>query len=114
MKFKVGTENKAAVEKLAPDFSDNSGIGVHYMDAYLKTFNSNVEGDNEVKVKRKGLKVSLKINGTVGAGLMRRLTVSEDPEIMLQAALTEAAKNAGYHYSLEGGEFWLEKAKDFG
>lgn len=109
MKFKIGTENKAAAEKLAPDFNDNSGIGVHYMDAYLKPFNSKVEGEYELRAKRRGLKVSLKINGVVGSGLMRRLTVSKDPKVMLQAALTEAAKNAGYQYSLESGEFWLEK-----
>ena len=109
MKFKIGSENTAAKEKLAADFPDNSGIGVHYMDAYLKPFTSNVEGEYELKAKRRGLKVSLKINGVVGSGLMRRLTVSSNPEVMLQAALTEAAKNAGYHYSLEKGEFWLEK-----
>ena len=109
MKFKVGTENKEAEQKLAADFSDNSGIGVHYMDAYLKPFNSKVEGKYEVKVKRRGLKVSLKINDAVGHGLMRRLEVSSDPKIMLQAALKEAAAEAGYTYSLENGEFWFEK-----
>ncbi len=109
MKFKIGTENKEAEQKLAADFLDNSGIGVHYMDAYLKPFNSKVEGEYEVKVKRRGLKVSLKINGEVGHGLMRRLEVSSDPKIMLQAALKEAATEAGYNYTLENGEFWFEK-----
>jgi len=109
MKFKIGVENIAAEEKLAVDFPDNSGIGVHYMDAYLKPFNSKVEGKYEVKSKRKGLKVSLKINGEVGSGLMRRLDVSEDPKVMLQAALKEAAENAGYKYSLDNGEIWFEK-----
>jgi hypothetical protein len=109
MKFKIGVENKDAAQKLAAGFVDNSAIGVHYMDAYLKPFNSKVEGEYEVKVKRKGLKVSLKINGDVGHGLMRRLDVSPDPEVMLQAALKEAATEAGYAYSLDNGEFWLEK-----
>ena len=108
MKFKIGEEIKSAEEKLAPDFPDNSGIGVHYMDAYLKAFNSKTD-DYEVKSKRRGLKVSLKINGTVGSGLMRRLDVSSDPKVMLQAALKEAAENAGYKYSLENGEIWFEK-----
>ena len=109
MKFKIGTENKDAEQKLASDFADNSGIGVHYMDAYLKPFNSKVEGEYEVKVKRRGLKVSLKINGDVGHGLMRRLAVSPEPKVMLQAAIKEAATEAGYAYSLENGEFWFEK-----
>lgn len=109
MKFKIGVENKEADQKLATNFVDNSAIGVHYMDAYLKPFNSKVEGEYEVKVKRKGLKVSLKINGEVGHGLMRRLDVSLDPKVMLQAALNEAATEAGYTYSLENGEFWFEK-----
>ena len=109
MKFKIGVENKGAEQKLAADFVDNSGIGVHYMDAYLKTLNNEVAEGNEVKVKRKGLKVSLKINGTVGHGLMRRLDVSPEPIVMLQAALQEAATEAGYNYSLENGAFWLEK-----
>ncbi len=109
MKFKIGVENKEAEQKLAADFIDNSAIGVHYMDAYLKPFNSKEEGEYEVKVKRKGLKVSLKINGEVGHGLMRRLDVSPDPKVMLQAAIKEAASEAGYAYSLENGEFWFER-----
>ena len=109
MKFKIGVENKDAEQKLAADFVDNSAIGVHYMDAYLKTLNSEVAEGNEVKVKRRGLKVSLKINGEVGHGLMRRLDVSPEPKVMLQAAIKEAVTDAGYIYSLENGEFWLEK-----
>jgi len=107
MKFKVGIEDTSAASKLAADYPDNSGIGVHYMDQYLKVFNVKAE-DFEVKAKRRGLKVSLKINGTVGSGLMRRLDVSTDPKVMLQAALVEAAKNAGYKYTLEDGAFFLE------
>ncbi len=109
MKFKIGKENTAAEEKLAADFPDNSGIGVHYIDAYLKPFNAKVENEFEVKSKRRGLKISLKINGVVGSGLMRRLDVSKDPRVMLQAALKEAAREAGYDYRLENGEIWFEK-----
>ena len=111
MKFNIGRENKDADQKLAADFPDNSGIGVHYMDAYLKPFNSKIDGEYEVKVKRRGLKISLKINGEVGHGLMRRLEVSTDPKVMLQEAIKEAATEAGYNYSLENSEFWFEKTK---
>lgn len=109
MKYKIGKEDRSAETKLATDFSDNSGIGVHYVDQYLKQLNVKSEGAYEVKARRRGLKVSLKINGSVGSGLMRRLTVSDDPKVMLQAALVEAAKNAGYRYSLEGGNFFIEE-----
>lgn len=109
MKFKVGKESNVADAKLAPDFADNSGIGVHYIDEYLKSLNKKVEGEFEVKAKRKGLKVMLKINGELGTGLMRRLTVSNEPKVMLQAALKEAASNAGYRYALQDGCFWFEK-----
>lgn len=107
MKFKAGMEDNSAEVKLATDFPDNSGIGVHYMDQYLKALNTKSD-DFEIKAKRRGLKVSLKINGSVGHGLMRRLEVSTEPKVMLQAALTEAAKNAGYVYSLEDGAFYFE------
>ncbi len=107
MKIKIGAEDSTADAKLAADYPDNSGVGVHYMDQYLKKLNFKSD-DFEVKVRRRGLKVSLKINGNVGSGLMRRLTVSEDPKVMLQAALKEAAKGAGYNYELVDGEFWLE------
>ena len=107
MKIKIGTEDTTADVKLEDNYPDNSGIGVHYMDQYLKKLNFKSD-DFEVKVRRRGLKVSLKINGKVGSGLMRRLTVSEDPKIMLQAALKEAAANAGYNYELVDGEFWIE------
>lgn len=109
MKFKIGVENAEAIGKLAVYFPDNSAIGVHYMDAYLKPFNSKDDGEYEIKSKRRGLKISLKINGEVGSGLMRRLDVSPDPKVMIQAALKEAAKNAGYNYSLVNSEIWFEK-----
>jgi len=103
MKIVIGKEVKTAETKLANDFVDNSGIGVHYVDEYIKQLN--VKNDDfEVKAKRKGLKVMLKINGTLGTGLMRRLEVSLDPKIMLQAAIGEAAKEAGFEYKIENGE----------
>ena len=102
MKIVIGKEITAANEKLANDYPDNSGIGVHYIDEYIKQFN--VKNDEyEVKAKRKGLKVMLKINGTLGIGLMRRLDVSSDPKIMLQSALKEGAKEAGYDYENTDG-----------
>ena len=45
--------------------------------------------------KRKGLKITLTVGTRKGDGLMRRLAVSKDPVVMLNAALQEAAKAAG-------------------
>ena len=48
-----------------------------------------------VSCKRKGLKITLTVGTKKGEGLLRRLEVSRDPVVMLQAALREAAAAAG-------------------
>lgn len=85
----------AAVEKLPPAAPDKSGIGVHYVDAYLKPMNTTLADGTRVACKRRGLKITLTVGTKTGEGLMRRLDVSRDPKVMLQAALQEAAKAAG-------------------
>ncbi len=107
MKLKICQENQQAEEKLPPAFADKSGIGVHYMDAYIKPLNTEVEGMT-IKCKRRGLKVTLTVQDQKGDGLMRRLDVSSDPKVMLQAALKEAAEQIGYTISVENGEICLE------
>ena len=92
---KICDVNTAATEKLPPDFMDKSGIGVHYMDAYIKPMNTKLEDGTRVSCRRKGLKISLQVGDKKGTGLMRRLDVSPDPVVMLNAALQEAAKEAG-------------------
>ena len=86
--------NTAAAEKLAPEVNDKSGIGVHYIDAFIKPMNGRLEDGTRVSCKRKGLKILLRVGKKKGDGLMRRLDVSLDPVIMLQTALQEAAENA--------------------
>jgi hypothetical protein len=87
--------NAAAREKLPPAFSDKSGIGVHYTDAFIKPMNVQLPDGTQVSCKRKGLKITLKVGTKKGEGLMRRLDVSPDPVAMLGAALQEAAQAAG-------------------
>jgi len=87
--------NSAARDKLPPGVSDKSGIGVHYTDAFLKPMNTTLPDGTRVSCKRKGLKVLLTVGTRKGEGLMRRLAVSKDPVVMLQAALQEAAGAAG-------------------
>ena len=89
--------NPAAKDKLPPGFRDKSGIGVHYVDAFLTPMNATLAdaAATRVSCKRKGLRLTLRVGAKKGDGLMRRLAVSTDPVIMLEAALQEAAKAAG-------------------
>jgi hypothetical protein len=107
MKTKLCDVNQAAVEKLPPKIEDKSGIGVHYIDAYLKPMNGKLPDGTAIKCKRRGLKVTLTAGTKKGDGIMRRLEVSKDPVVMLQAALKEAAKNAGVELSIEGSEVFI-------
>ena len=87
--------NQAAKEKLPSVFRDKSGIGVHYVDAFIAPMNAPLPDNVRVSVKRKGLKVTIRVGAKKGDGIMRRLQVSSDPVVMLKAALQEAAKAAG-------------------
>lgn len=108
MKVKVCDVNSAAVEKLPAQTGDKSGIGVHYIDAYVKPMNVKLEDGTPVKCKRRGLKLMLSAGTKKGEGLMRRIDVSPDPIVMLDAALQEAAKAAGIGLIVEGGAIFIE------
>lgn len=99
--------NKAAREKLPPTFAEKSGIGSHYVDAFIKPMNTKLPDGTRVGCKRRGLKVTLTVGTKKGEGLMRRLQVSKDPIIMLQAALQEAAKAAGVQLEVNENEILL-------
>ena len=101
MKTKLCDINAAAAEKLPPKMEDKSGIGVHYIDAFIKPMNTKLPDGTLVKAKRRGLKITLTVGTKKGDGIMRRLAVSPDPKVMLPAALQEAAKNAGIELSIE-------------
>jgi hypothetical protein len=101
MKTKLCDLNSAAIDKLPAKTEDKSGIGVHYVDAYLKAFNTKLDDGTVVKCKRRGLKITLSIGTKKGDGLMRRLAVSPDPVVMLDAALQEAARAAGIELTIE-------------
>jgi len=109
MKFKLCDVNAAAIEKLPPQSGDKSGIGVHYVDAYLKPMNTTLEDGSRVKCKRRGLKIALAVGDKKGDGLMRRIDVSRDPVLMLEAALAEAAKAAEITLSIENGAIYIER-----
>lgn len=107
MKVKLCDVNLAASEKLPQHTDDKSGIGVHYVDAWIKPMNTRLEDGTPVKCKRRGLKITLSAGPKKGDGLMRRLDVSPDPVVMLDAALKEAAKAAGIEMTVEDGAIFL-------
>jgi hypothetical protein len=109
MKLKLCDVNQAALEKLPAQTGDKSGIGVHYVDAYLKPMNAALEDGTKVKCKRRGLKIALAVGDKKGDGLMRRLDVSRDPVAMLDAALQEAAKAAEVSITVESGVLFVER-----
>lgn len=107
MKTKLCDVNVEAEKKLPPHSDDKSGIGVHYIDAYIKPMNVKLEDGTPVKCKRRGLKITLSAGAKKGEGLMRRLAVSPDPVVMLGAALQEAAKAAGVELTVENGAIFV-------
>jgi len=109
MSVKICDENTAAEEKLPPQSSDNSEIGLHYVDAYVKPMNVTLEDGRQVTCKRRGLKITLAVGDKSGTGLMRRLEVSPDPKVMLQAALAEAAQAADVKLVVADGAIQLDE-----
>jgi hypothetical protein len=107
MKHRLCDVSAAAITKLPQHTDDKSGIGVHYVDAYIKPMNAKLEDGTAVKCKRKGLKVVLSVGTKKGEGLLRRLDVSADPVVMLDAALQEAAKGAGVELTVEDGAVFV-------
>jgi len=100
--------NQTAKDKLPPTFSDKSGIGVHYTDAFIKPMNTKLPDGTRIACKRKGLKITLTVGTKKGDGLTRRLDVSKDPVVMLSAALQEAAKAAGVQLQVTETEMFVE------
>ena len=109
MKVKLCDVNTAAIEKRPEKTDDKSGIGVHYVDAYIKPMNVKLEDGTPVKCKRRGLKIMLSVGAAKGEGLMRRRDVGADPVVMLDAALQEAASSAGLGLSIEDGSIFLSR-----
>jgi hypothetical protein len=105
--IKICDIDQTAKEKLPPNFIDKSGIGVHYMDAFIKPMNVKLEDETRISCKRKGLKITLVVGTKKGEGLMRRLEVSKDPVVMLNAALQEAARAAEVELKITDTEIFV-------
>jgi len=99
--------NPAAAAKLPPGFPDKSGVGVHYVDAFLAPMNAALPDATRVSCKRKGLRVTLRVGTKKGDGLLRRLQYGPDPVAMLAAALHEAAQAAGVGLEITSTEIQI-------
>ena len=107
MKTKLCDIDPAIGQKLPEFTADKSGIGVHYVDAFLKPMNTKLEDGTAVRCKRRGLKVVFAAGTRKGEGLMRRLQFGPDPVAVLDAALREAAQAAGVEIAVEAGAVYL-------
>ena len=105
--IKLCSVNPLAKDKLPPTSPDKSGIGVHYVDAIVAPMNTTLPDNTRVSCKRKGLRLTLRVGAKKGDGLLRRLEVSADPVIMLNAALQEAAKAAGVQVEITDSEILI-------
>jgi hypothetical protein len=109
MKQRLCTVCADARSRLPEHTDDKSGIGVHYVDAFLKPMNATLADGTAVKAKRRGLKVTISIDTTKGDGLLRRLAVGPDPVAMTEAAIREAGAAAGVEITVEDGAVWVTK-----
>ena len=112
MTFTLCPVNAGALDKLPAKTDDKSGVGVHYVDAYIKPMNVKREDGIAVKCKRRGLKIVLTVRSAAGAarngeGLLRRLAHGPDPVPLLDAALQEAAGSAGVALAVVDGRIDL-------
>jgi hypothetical protein len=109
MKTRICSVNANTAEKLPPGTDDRSGVGVHYVDAYLAPMNVHLEDGTAVTCRRRGLKIVLSVGDRTGEGLLRRREAGPDPVAMLDAALQEAAAAAGVGLGVEEGAIVLTR-----
>ena len=107
MRSKLCDLNPAAADKLPGKTEDKSGVGVHYVDAFITPMNTKLPDGTAVKCKRRGLRIMLTAGSHKGDGLLRRLAKGPDPVNMLQSALEEAATAAGVSLAIEDGAIYL-------
>lgn len=107
-KYRVAAENSSAEDLLPPQAADGSGIGVNYIDAYIKPLNAAAADGPQVACKRKGLKIIFTVGDATGEAVIRRADHGPDPRDMLRKALQSAAAAAGAQLTVEDGAIYLE------
>jgi hypothetical protein len=108
MKVTLGPENPEAEKQLSIRKHDGSGVGINYVDAYMKGVKLTTEDGRKITFKRRGLKLTFAIGDRVGDGLLRRLQNGPDEKNIVHKAIEEAAGNAGARFAVEDGVMTLE------
>lgn len=108
MKVRVAAVNPEAESFLPPSKPDGSGIGVNYVDEYIKVLNTTLDDGRDVACKRLGLQLTLTVGGSKGQSIMRRIDHGPDPKDILMEALSAAAIEAGASISVEEGAIFLD------
>jgi hypothetical protein len=108
MKMRIAEENPEAVNLIAPNQPDSSGIGVNYTEAYLKVIDVELEPGKKVTCKRKGLMITLTIGEKSGEALMRYIEDGPDVKNILRRAIESAAENAGAKFIVEDSTIYLD------
>ena len=108
MRVRLGEVNPKAAALLPPGAPDGSGVGVNYVDAYVKPIKATLDDGRKITCTRRGLALTLKVGQVAGEGLLRRLEHGPDVKQMLRRALEEAAENADASFSEEDGVLWLD------
>lgn len=108
MRFQLALEDRGTEQLIPPTTPDNSGIGINYADAYIKSLNKQLVDGPKVVCKRKGLKIVLSIDGKTGEAVMRRMEHGPDVRNILRRALEKAAEGAGGRFLVEDGAVFLE------
>ncbi len=108
MRVVLGPENAEAGKHLSIRKHDGSGVGINYVDAYMKGVKLTTEDGRKITFKRRGLKLTFTIGDRSGEGLLRRLQNGPDEQNIVRKAIEEAAANAGARFDVEDGMMILE------
>jgi hypothetical protein len=108
MRVELGPIPPEAERWLPENEPDASGLGVNYADVVLKLFKKTLDDGRKITCKRRGLKLTLTIGDHQGESLMRRVEHGPDVRDILNAALAEAAGNAGATFTIVDDVLQLE------
>lgn len=108
MKVSIPIDEAATDEFLPRNKLDGSGVGVNYVDAFLKPFKLTLDDGRKLLAKRRGIKITLMIGDAKGEGLLRRMVHGPDPKVLIREALVEAGGQIGVQVAIEAGRVELD------